>query len=56
MLKLRHTIIKNDTILDGEIGEWDPTLDDNPDFDGFEIDGNNQLKMEIIILYQLQYQ
>ena len=29
------------TVLDGEIGEWDPTLDDNPDFNmvagaGFE--------------------
>lgn len=29
------------TILDGEIGEWDPTLSDNPNFDGVtEIEGS----------------
>lgn len=30
------------TILDGEIGEWDPTLNDNPNFnqDGLEIEGH----------------
>lgn len=28
----------NSTILDGEIGEWDPNLDDNPDFDNEDID------------------
>ena len=30
------------TILDGEIGEWDPELTDNPNFDesGLEVDGN----------------
>lgn len=39
--KVKTSTIKNDsTILDGEIGEWDPELDDNPDFDGFEIEGN----------------
>ena len=26
------------TVLDGEIGEWDPTLDDNPDFNNPELD------------------
>lgn len=29
------------TTLDGEIGEWDPTISDKPDFDnGLEIEGN----------------
>ena len=36
-------IYKNEsTILDGEIGEWDPILDDKPKFneEGLEVDGN----------------
>ena len=28
------------TILDGEIGEWDPDLNDNPNFDNEEVDGH----------------
>ncbi len=30
------------TILDGEIGEWDPTLNDNPNFneEELEVDGH----------------
>lgn len=40
--KVKTSTIKNDsTILDGEIGEWDPTLSDNPNFDGVtEIEGS----------------
>ena len=37
------------TVLDGEIGEWDPTLDDNPDFNNpelDEIDGHIQTENE----------
>lgn len=28
------------TVMDGQIGEWDPTKSDNPNFNGYEIEGS----------------
>ena len=39
----------NSTILDGEIGEWDPTINDKPDFNGFndeDLEGSKPTKGE----------
>ena len=33
------SVNNNTTILDGEIGEWDPTLNDKLDFSKHEVDG-----------------
>ena len=47
-----NTYFKNDsTILDGEIGEWDPELDDNPDFDGEKIERLEKGIYHNIVLY-----
>ena len=35
----QNTPVNNTTILDGEIGEWDPTLNDKLDFSKHEVDG-----------------
>lgn len=34
------------TILDGEIGEWDPTLNDNPNFNDVELEDGVRLPQE----------
>lgn len=33
-------ILNNNTIMNGEIGEWDPSIDDNPNFNDYEIEGD----------------
>lgn len=35
----QNTPVNNTTTLDGEIGEWDPTLNDKLDFSKHEVDG-----------------